>query len=450
MAGLWFPAAALLVALPLVCPVVLAQEQPESMPLPDPLTLEYALSLADAAHPDLERVQAALDGALADQQSVESRVGTRVGLELALRAVDPTDLARRAYSTNNDSWAKLKASKRLYDFGATAAAGEAAAAEVRGRESDVLGARQQRRLAIMGRYFDVILADLEYARDNEAMAAAYVSFDKIRQRNELGQVSDVALLEAESRYQSALQRRTLTQARQRATRSQLAMVLNRPGELSANLEPPVLVALERQAGELDPLVAAALDSNPQLLALRAELQAAEERVRAARLKYRGELRGEVEVAAYVRDFARDDPISGGLVLDIPLVTGGEMDAELARERAKVRDKRARITGKELEIRQAVLDLWLELASLQVRRRELGTLAQFRDLTLDRSRALYELEVTSDLGDSMVGTSEQRLRETETNFQIALAWARLDALTGRLALDGPDRGREGIVTEEARP
>lgn len=302
----------------------------------------------------------------------------------------------------------------------------------------------------MRRYFDVVLADLEYARDNEAMAAAYVSFDKVQQRNELGQVSDVALLEAESRYQTALQRRTLSQARQRATRSQLAMVLNRPGELSANLEPPVLAALERQAGELDPLVAAALDSNPELQALRAELQAAEERVRAARLKYRGELRGEVEVAAYVRDFARDDPISGGLVLDIPLVTGGEMDAELARERAKVRDKRARITGKELEIRQAVLDLWLELASLQVRRRELGTLAQFRDLTLDRSRALYELEVTSDLGDSMVGTSEQRLRETETNFQIALAWARLDALTGRLAPDGADRAREGVVTEEARP
>jgi len=451
MADLRSSALALPVSLLLVGPMmVAAQDQPEPLPLPEPLTLEYALSLADGPHPGLELAQAALDGAVADQEAVQSRFGTRIGLELALRAVDPTDLARRAESTNNDSWAKLKARKRLYDFGATDAASEAAAADVRGREWALLGARQQRRLEIMRGYFDVILADLEYGRDNEAMAAAYVSFDKVQQRNQLGQVSDVLLLEAESRYQSALQRRTVSQARQRAARSQLAMVLNRPGQLSSNLEPPVLEVLGREQGELDPLVAAALDSNPELQALRAELQAAVERVRAARLRYRGELRGELEAAAYSREFARDDPLSAALVLEIPLITGGEMDAELARERARVRDKRARIAAKELEVRQVVLDLWLEIASLQARRRELATAGQFRDLTLDRSRALYELEVTSDLGDSMVGTSEQRLREAETDFQIALAWARLDALTGRLAAGVPEAAAGATVAEEAKP
>jgi outer membrane protein TolC len=438
------------VCLALSCPGVVAQQQPEHLPLPEPLTLEYALSLADAAHPDLELARAALDGAVADQQAVESAFGTRVGVEVALRAVDPTDLARLAYSTHNDSWAKLTASKRLYDFGATAAAGEAAAADVRGREYVLLGARQQRRLEIMRRYFDVILADLEYARDNEAMAAAYVSFDKVQQRNELGQVSDVVLLQAESRYQSALQRRTLSQARQRAARSRLALVLNRPGDLSTNLERPELDAVERQVGELDPLVEAALDATPELQALRAELQAAEERVRATRLRYRGELRGELQAAAYNREFARDDPFSAALVLEIPLVTGGEMDAELARQRALVRDRRAQILGKELEIRQVVLELWLEIASLQAKRRELSTLGRFRDLTLDRTRALYELEVTSDLGDSMVGTSEQRLQDAQTEFQLALAWARLDALTGRLVGDRSDVAEGGIAAEEERP
>ena len=65
-----------------------------------------------------------MDGARADRQAVEADFGTRVGVELALRAVEPSDLARRAYSTNNDSWARLRASRRLYDFGATDAARE--------------------------------------------------------------------------------------------------------------------------------------------------------------------------------------------------------------------------------------------------------------------------------------------------------------------------------------
>mgnify|MGYP000529554294 CR=1 FL=1 len=58
---------------------------------------------------------------------------------------DRSDLARRAYSTNNDSWARFKASRRLYDFGATDAAREGASAAVRGGEWAYLEARQRRR-----------------------------------------------------------------------------------------------------------------------------------------------------------------------------------------------------------------------------------------------------------------------------------------------------------------
>ena len=49
--------------------------------------------------------------------------------------------------------------------------------------------------------------------------------------------------------------------------------------------------------------------------------------------------------------------------------------------------------------------------------------------LDRSRALYEMEVKTDLGDSMARTTEARRRRVETEYRIALAWARLDAVLG---------------------
>ncbi|MEF3193885.1 MAG: transporter, partial [Halothiobacillaceae bacterium] len=55
---------------------------------------------------------------------------------------------------------------------------------------------------------------------------------------------------------------------------------------------------------------------------------------------------------------------------------------------------------------------------------------YRELYLDRSRALYEMEVSTDLGDSMVQMSDARLRSMRTLFALSLAWAELDALLGR--------------------
>jgi hypothetical protein len=39
-------------------------------------------------------------------------------------------------------------------------------------------------------------------------------------------------------------------------------------------------------------------------------------------------------------------------------------------------------------------------------------------------------VTSDWGDAMVKTTAVRYQTMKTNFMMALAWARLDALLGR--------------------
>jgi len=400
-------------------------------PLPDPLTLEYALSLADEPHPELELAGAALDRARAGEQLVESRYKAHVGLEVALRAVEPSDVAREADPTNNDSWAKLRLGKRLYDFGRSEAAQSAAEQEVRSGEWAHLAARQQRRLDIMARYFDVILADLEYTKDNEAMAAAFVGFDKARDRNELGKVSDIRMLELESVYQAVRQRRSVSQARQRTARSRLAMALNRPGELSANLEVPALPWLEREPGELAALEQAAVDGNPRLQELRAQATAANQRVDAELARRKGELRGELQAAAYNRKFSNNNPFAAALVYEVPLLTGGTIDAEAARLRALAREKQALAAAEELAIRQAVLELWLELQSLRARADELEVRAKFRDLYLDRSRALYELEVTSDLGDAMAESSAVRLQTAENRFATALAWARLDALTGHL-------------------
>lgn len=404
--------------------------------LPEPLTLNYALSLVDEAHPELEHYRARIEAAEAQQQIAQALTGTKVALEARLQAIAPSH--RSLSQDNNDSSLKLKLHKQLYDFGRTRFALSAADQEMQGREWDYLNARQQRYLAIMASYFNVLLADLEYIRDNEVMTMAFLHWDKLKERGALGQVSDIELLEKESLFQSARSNRQLSENLQRASRSRLANNLNRPGQLSSDLEIPKLMGLNRKPQALEPLTQLVLQENPALNALRAKLRAADEEVRSAKAGDSPVIHGELEAAAYNRVSGSRHPLTASLVMEIPFSTGGAVDATVARLRALVHQQRAALRKAEFEMRQAVLELWLEINALKAEVREVAAVGAYRELYLDRSRALYEQEVQSDLGDAQSQISDYHLRKAEVEYRLTLAWVRLDALSGRL-VDAIDSG-----------
>ena len=398
-------------------------------PLPSPLTLDDALVYADAAHPTLELAGARLARAAAGAMDAVAVTGARVAALGRVGAVDPSK--RSLDRDHNDHHAELLVSKRLYDFGYSSAAIDAAELELSSLEQEYLDARQQRRLEIMRRFFDVLLADLRYARDNEAMATAFVAIDKARDRNELGQVSDIDVLALEADYQGARRERFVSAARQRATRARLASALNRPGDLPADLVMPPEPDMTQPLPEFEVLVAEVFAKNPVLQALQMQVDAGARGVEAADRAEGPVLRGEASAAWWSRVTGSTHPLAAGLVLEMPLYTGGVRDAKLAAARAHLREARARLAQNRLDLRQSVLDIWLELDTLRLRIEEVNALGDYRELYLDRSRALYELEVRTDLGDAMVQTSAVRLQRAEVVFDWLLAQARLAALAGRL-------------------
>ena len=397
-------------------------------PLPSPLTLEQALRLADQSHPERELADAAVELARAEQAEVAAADDLEVRISAALSAVDPSPVAED--QSHNDNWASLRLSKQLTDFGRTERTLAAANAAATGQSWHLIDVRQQRRLQVMARYFEVLLADLEHARDNEAMSIAYVDWDRARNRNELGQVSDIRLLELESAYQQARLRVNGSQQKQRITRSLLAVSLNRPDELPADLVYPP-AGVSRPLQEIEELTRQALRNNPSLLALRAEVEALEQRLRAVAADDNPVLRAELEAASYNRDLGGRNPVTASLVLEVPLFSGSRVDARLARERAHLQENRARLRAYELELRQRLLEEWLEMQHLQMRRQELQVTGDFRDLYLERSRTLYDLEVATDLGDSMTRIADLQLQQAKNDLQIRLIQAKLDALTGTL-------------------
>jgi outer membrane protein TolC len=408
----------------LAAPVIVQAE-----PLPDPLTLEYALSLAQGTHPVLDNAAADVAGAEAMVAQANASDGLRISLEGRLEHIEPAELSN--FQQHNNSQLALNVRKRLYDFGHTAAARQAATQALTGSQWQYLHSSQQQYVRVMETYLDVILADMEYARDNEAMATAYVRMDKASERYELGQLSEIDLLEKQSLYQKIRQQQTTSAARQRISRSRLAIALNRPEELPANLVPPVKPVMELPNTDVGLLTTEVLEHNPLLKALRAEMASAQQSLRHASTRYGPVIHGELEAREYYRETRSTNPFSVAVVLEVPLYTGGLADADVAQATADLNKKQAVVAESELILRQAVLDLWMELETLRSRMQELEVLGDYREYYLDRSRTLYDLEVTTDLGDSMVQTSAVRLKKSHAAFQWMLVMAKLDALTGKL-------------------
>lgn len=399
----------------------------EPAPLPEPLSLPAALAAIPADHPDLLAARAERDAAAAALTRARAGDDLNVDLDLQARRIRP------AHSSpdlrHDDSRAVLRASKTLYDFGRTRQATAAGKADLAAGEAHLQRARQRLRRTVMARFFDVLLADLAAAREEEAMSVAYVRFDRARDRAEAGELSEVDLLALEDRYQQARLRRERAVARQRQTRARLALALGRPNQLPDELLPPDLPGLERPLPDFDALREQALIHSPELAALRAALAAGQARRAAARAERRPTLYLQVDAAHYAREFGARDPLTAILGLNVPLWQGGRVDGAVQAADAELTRLRARLGAARQQLEQDLLAAWQDIETLQLQRQSAALRADYRDLYLDRSRAQYELEIRTDLGDAMVQQSAARVYQAETDYHLALAWERLVELTG---------------------
>lgn len=403
--------------------------------LPDPLTLTEALSYADSPGPELDLARADVASARADLLEAASTTGVRSYLYVTPQAVDPSTNFSGGFI--DDSSIQLTVTKRLYDFGQTRAVIHSARAAVSAQKRLYLDARQQRRLEIIKRFFDVLLADARYAFDSEETAYNYVSFDKARYRHGLGQISDVDLLAYEDRYRQALVRRTESQAAQRLTRAQLAIALNHPGDLPENIVRPDLPQLDRTAPDYDKVLQQALKVDPVVLSLRDQLRSAKEKLSAAESQSRPFLEAELQAGAWTREFNGRNDARATVNLCIPIYQGGAVEASVARARAEILRTEARLEGARQQLSTTLLALVERVNSLIVARKAARVRSNYRELYADRSRSMYNLEIKTDLGDAMARLTEAQWQALRVDYDLALTWARIDALRGKLIAATPE-------------
>ena len=395
-----------------------------------PLTLEEALRAADAPHPDMVALEAERSLALADQQLVDSRQDVSLALEGRLQRVKPT-LPPNGGDYISDNSVRLTARKNLFDFGRTSNAEEAARSVVDARDQTLLDGRAQRRLDIMARFFDVLMADMRYTADNEFLAATYVAFDHARDRQDQKLISQVDVMELETKSQEWLVKRNDSEKRQRLTRALLADAMNQPGQLVSDLEDPKLQSNERAVPEYEALLPIMLENNPRMKAQRQLLAASQQRLESLRADIRPRIDAELEAADYPqRKLGGRDDVRAGLVFTWPIYQGGRNSAEIAREQAQFQKLQAESERLKRELSQALLSTWLDVNQLRkTARRAAKVEADYRDLALDRARAQYEMEFVTTLGTTMANTLEAKISQRSVEYRLALTLAKLEALIG---------------------
>jgi outer membrane protein TolC len=389
------------------------------------LTLDEALATVSAAHPDRRLAESDLALSRADRELATSRQDFSLFLDGAVRTGRRPD-----GDWKPDNVGRIVARKPLLDFGRTSQAVAAADQEIAARQAALLNVESLRRIDIMARYFDVLLADQQYVAENEFMTVAFLDWDKARERFELGVGSRPELLRLEAFFQDWRERRNASQQRMRSARQKLAHAIHRPDTLPTELAVPELPGNMRPVPDYDALLPWVMQNNPRVQILQAQLAAADARLGSIRAERNPVLDAEVVGGGYSRESSTRDELSAGLVFSIPLYQGARVDARMARELAQKDRRAAELEKLRLDLADTLLDTLQEIRWL----RESGITAadkqvEYRDWALERARAEYELELKTTLGSSMAETQAAQLRRKQMEYRLALALARLEALSG---------------------
>ncbi len=413
----------------ILMPTYAAEKTVKSESLPEPLTLKLALKLIDQQHPDLRYANASLKNARSELQRKLANNDLTINLRAEAKWIAPSAIAMN--QSTEEQRLVLDVNKILYDFGRRSAQVDAASQQIVSQKLQYFNIRQLQHLNVMKRYFDVVLADLQFYRYNEEMAVAYIEFDRTQIREKLGQRTELQVAEKNAAYQRIRRLRTQSQNQQRVTRALLAQALNKPNSLPDTVVKPEFNIISRKLPEIEFLQKKIRGNNPILAALRAELIAAKKETRFAHASDNPILIGGFQAYKYSQPSNTANIWQANVIFDMPLWSGGQVDAAVAKAKSTEYKVTAQLAQQEFSTQQQVLELYLSIETLKVKYDEVTATMDFTELSLDQNRALYELEVQSDLGYSMVRFSEAERNVVQMNMELALAWAQLDALSGSL-------------------
>jgi len=403
----------------------------EPITLPEPLTLAYALELSKNINPDLA-FNLAQEAKINSSKSLAiSENGFNVAIEGDVRWIERTNAL--ITKTVNEQSLTFRIKKSLYDFGGNQYKLNSSDQLIESNSFIFTNEIYLRQVKIMNAYFEVLLSDLQFHRNNENMAISFIQWDNSRKRNELGKISELEVEKNHSAYQRVRRERFESENNQRQTRNRLANLMYTIGQLPTTLATPTIPDRVKIYPEFDVLIKKAFDNNLELKALRKKIESVKSTIQFFQSKAKPKINFESEATSYAQHdtenvFSRDNWVIG-IVMEMPIYDSGKIDSQVANVRAEIYLLESLLKQRKANIQHELLSLKLKLDTLRFERDEANAFNDYSELFLDEKRALYEMEVKTTLGTAMVQISDAQYSVAKSLYDTLLTWAKIDVLVG---------------------
>ena len=406
---------------------VMTVEAQESENLPEPLTLKAAIETAsNLKHPVLRDISLRYEKVQAQINKSASNNDFRIDFEGRIREVEPSDKADS--DQTGDSAASLILSKPLYDFGLSDTVERQLKLHLSALDAERDYVIQQRELKILQNYFEVLDADNRFITENENLAIAFIRYDNARENQILGSVAEIDVLRLQANYEKARQLRYLAEHKQRYTREVLALSMGYPDQISSQLEQPEIYVNTKYEIEMEQLIEASMINSLELIWREMQAVVAKQSIDAASKSDNGGIDFEFEVSEYERETSTRDEWRATIYLNLPIFSTNEA-AKIDIAHADYENTLNDLLMVKLQVRLKILELWQKLNQAQLVAQGFAVEESYRELYLDKSRAEYELEFKTDLGDAMVEFSRSRTQRLAAEYQFELARRHLTMLVG---------------------
>ncbi len=404
--------------------------------LPQPLSLDAALGyVASEQHFQVRSAQFRLRQVEAEAENALSGNDLEIKLAGHQRQVGVSEVVTDLGLSDQDDDSKISllVRKPLYDFGKSEKQGELGQLNADLQRLQQAYLLEQRELSIVDKYFAVLNADNEFLRHNEDLAIGFIRWDRARENQELGLTSEIEVIEKQTAYEAIRQQRYQAENMQRLTRILLAEELGFPDSPPSEVAVPELTRNYQLGDEVDKLVELAYQHSLRMQIQQKKLQITTKQVELAENSIGPKLEAELEFSDYAREGRTRDDWRASIYFDVPLHSGKRKDSAIDIARAGHQQALMEMQQLRSELRVEVLKLWQAIRQNALRVEGELINQEYRDMYLDRSRAEYELEFKTDLGDAMVQFSTSRMKAYRARFALELAWRKLEKLVGSDAL-----------------
>jgi TolC family type I secretion outer membrane protein len=320
-----------------------------------PLTLEAYIALAKKNNPQMRIADAAVASDIAAWKKARSALLPQVsGQADAGRSMRPSSLPGGGESYGNSYSAGVSGQQLIFDFGKSYFSTRAGSKIVTAAREDALGSLQTVMLNAKTAYFNFLLSQMLYEAALEALSQAKAHLSQAKILFETGKQAKYTVTAAEVSVANAEVNVITTKNGLKLARVQMEVAAGVALGDSLRLTDSLVVTEPDIAR--DQAIARANDSLPQLVSLRARLEAARLQLTSAKAALLPNLNATAGIgygsdSTFASRWQQDWNV--GLNLSVPIFQGGFLVAAVAAARASVEQAQASLDAAVQSVQSAI-------------------------------------------------------------------------------------------------